>query len=458
MVYIPHTRDDIREMLKKIGKESLLDLFKHIPEDLRRTPPLDLPPALSEGALIKEMESIAKKNMPKNRVLHFLGGGAYDHIVPASVGHLLSRSEFYSAYTPYQPEISQGILQAMFEFQTMICQLAGMEVANASMYDGASSTAEAVLMALRITKKKRVLISEALHPEYQQVVETYCQHTQAKLEKIPVGNTGETDVDERVLAGQTEDTACMVIQSPNFFGCLEPARKLRKRYLKKGGLLVHVVTEPLSLGILASPGAQGADAVVGEFQSFGIPLQYGGPFCGFFSTRKSFMRHMPGRVVGQTVDLDGRRGFVLTLSTREQHIRRNKATSNICTNHSLCALACTIHLALLGKNGLREVARMNLSKAEYAKERIREIQGIRIPFSSPTFNEFVIELPCPASAVLDAINRENNILAGITLEKHHPGLENHFLVCVTEKRTRKEIDQLVEALKKQCQKSPTSKT
>ena len=454
MVYIPHTPDDIQEMLQRIGMESLSCLFEEIPADLRVNDALHLPPALSEEALHKEMEALGKKNVPRDRVLHFLGAGAYDHIVPASVGHLLLRSEFYSAYTPYQPEISQGILQALFEFQTMICQLTGMEVANASMYDGASSTAEAVLMALRITKNKNVLISEGVHPEYHQVIQTYCQHTQARIEKIPVQTSGVTSANAIVPDSERDNIACLVVQSPNFFGCLEPVRELRERFLNKGGILIHVVTEPFSMGIFASPGDQGAEVVVGEFQSFGIPLQYGGPYGGFFSTRKSYVRHMPGRVVGETVDQNGKRGFVLTLSTREQHIRRSKATSNICTNHSLCALACTIHLALLGKNGLREIAAMNLSKAEYAKQKLREIPGIRFPFSSPTFNEFVIQLPSPSSAILDALRRDHHILAGFPMETYFPKLKDHVLVCLTEKRTREEIDFFVEALKKQCQKTP----
>ncbi len=449
MNYTPHTDNDIQEMLQQIGKKSIEELFDPIPEALRLKGFLALPKALSEEALRRELHAIARKNIQETGTLQFLGGGAYDHIRPAAVWHLLSRSEFYSAYTPYQPEISQGTLQAIFEFQTLMCQLTGMDVSNASMYDGASSAAEAALMSMRITKNTRILVSNAVHPEYRQVIRTYLQHTEAQLETIPVASSGVTTSTVQE-SDNGENIACLIVQSPNFYGCVEPIRKLKETFLKKGGgLLVQIITEPFSLGLLASPGAMGADVAVGEFQGFGIPLQFGGPYGGFFSTRKAFVRHMPGRVVGETTDQQGRRGFVLTLSTREQHIRRSRATSNICTNHSLCALAATISLALLGKNGLREVAQMNLSKTEYAKKKIMEIPSIEFPFSSPTFNEFVIRLR-DSEKILHALKRTDNITAGIPLEAYDPEWKDCLLVCVTEKHRREDIDRFVEALNREC--------
>jgi glycine dehydrogenase subunit 1 len=369
---------------------------------------------------------------------------------PAPVWHLLERSEFYSAYTPYQPEISQGTLQAVFEFQTLICQLTGMEVANASMYDGATSAAEAVLMAARITRKNRVLLSEGIHPEYRSVIETYSRFSPIRLETLPLSETGETALPgEGAFPG--EDAACLVVQSPNYLGCVEPLRGMKERIPGKGGLLIQIVTEPLSLGVLQAPGALGADLAVGECQSLGIPLQYGGPFAGFFAARQTHVRNMPGRIVGETLDTRGRRGYVLTLATREQHIRRGRATSNICTNHNLCALAATFYMALLGKSGLKEVAMLNLSKSEYAKQRLGGIPGVSIPLSAPTFNEFVVQLPCSADRVLKGVRDRERIVAGISLEKTYPQYENALLVCVTERRTREEIDRLADALERECQ-------
>jgi glycine dehydrogenase subunit 1 len=452
MDYVPHTEEDVKEMLQRIGKGTIEDLFDGIPPALRLTEPLDLPVPLSEEALRREMQGLANRNTGKDRLIHFLGGGAYDHLIPAPVWHLLGRTEFYSAYTPYQPEISQGTLQGLFEFQTLICQLTGMEVANASMYDGASSAAEAVLMALRMTKKERVLIAESVHPEYREVIHTYCQYGRGRLETIPVGPEGVTRTEGFDRAGSSDDLACVVVQSPNFLGCVEPVKSLGQKTHERGGLLIQITTEPLSLAILAPPGEAGADIAVGELQSFGIPLQFGGPYAGFFATRKAFVRNMPGRIVGETEDRHGKRGFVLTLSTREQHIRRAKATSNICTNHNLCALASTVYLALLGKRGIRELALLNLSKAEYAKQRLRDIQGIVIPFSTNTFNEFVIQLPVSCSPLLDALQQEEGVLAGIPLGRYYRKLEGQVLICVTEKHRKEDIDLLAEALKKRCQK------
>jgi glycine dehydrogenase subunit 1 len=451
-MYIPHTADDIQEMLQRIGQKSVEDLFQSVPETLRLSRLLDLPDPLSEEGLRRAFAALSKKNTDDGRWVHFVGAGAYDHFIPSPVWHLLQRSEFYSAYTPYQPEISQGTLQAIFEFQTLICQLTGMDVANASMYDGASSAAEAVLMAARVTGKKRVLVAESVHPEYRDVMETYCRHSPVRLELLDAGPGGVTAVPASV-SEPLEDVACLVVQSPNYFGCVEPVERLKERFLAKGGLLVQVVAEPLSLGILSPPGALGADVAVGECQSMGIPLQYGGPYAGFFATRKANMRNMPGRVVGETVDARGRRGYVLTLATREQHIRREKATSNICTNHNLCALAATLYLALIGKSGLRDIACLNLSKAEYAKKKFAGIQGVRLPHTAPTFNEFVVQLPVPAERVLEEVRREDRIVAGLSLAEPFPRWENGILVCVTERRTRQDIDRLAEAIEKRCRRT-----
>jgi len=450
-MYIPHTTEDIRAMLATIGRRSVDELFESVPSDVRLPRSLALPEGLSEEGLRKLFSSVAERNECAGGWVHFLGAGAYDHFIPSSIGHLLQRAEFYSAYTPYQPEISQGTLQGIFEFQTLICQLTGMDVANASMYDGASSTAEAVWMAARVTKRNRVLVSEAVHPEYRDVMETYCRHSAVRLELLPAGPEGVTSLPPPEFA-PSGDVACLVVQSPNYFGCVEPVEQLKQRYLGSGGLLVQVVVEPLSLGVLKSPGDLGADVAVGECQSLGLPLQYGGPYAGFFATRKTMMRNMPGRIVGETVDTRGRRGYVLTLATREQHIRREKATSNICTNHSLCALAATLYLALIGKGGLREVACMNLSKSEYAKEKLCAIPGVRLLHRAPTFNEFVVRLPGPAEPLLESLRQEERILAGVSLVDRFPQWENAMLVCVTERRSREEIDRLAEALERRCRK------
>jgi len=450
-MYIPHTAEDIREMLLRIGRGSVDDLFEPVPPDLLTSRPPDLPEGLSEEGLRRLFSSLEERQAVGPGWVQFLGAGAYDHFIPSAVWHLLQRAEFYSAYTPYQPEISQGTLQGIFEFQTLICQLTGMEVANASMYDGASSAAEAVLMAARVTRKHRVLVCETVHPEYRDVMETYCRHMPVRIEKLPAGPEGVTSLSSPGSGG-SGDVACLVVQSPNYFGCVEPVEDLKQRFLGNGGLLIHAVAEPLSLGILTPPGDLGADVAVGECQGLGIPLQYGGPYAGFFATRRALMRNLPGRIVGETVDTRGRRGYVLTLATREQHIRRERATSNICTNHSLCALAATLYLALVGKSGLREVACMNLSKAAYAKGKLLGVPGVRLPHSAPTFNEFVVELPGPAEPFLDALRREERIVAGVPLAERFPQWENAILVCVTERRTREEIDRLAAALERRCRK------
>ena len=444
MRYIPHTEEDVRQMLESIGVDSVTDLFSEIPSAVRLDRPLNLPKPLAEGELLREMERLALQNATSSRYSSFLGGGAYNHFIPAVVDHLVSRSEFYTAYTPYQPEISQGTLQAIFEYQSLICQITGMDAANASMYDGASACAEGVLMAARATRRRKVLLSGALHPEFRTTVETYCRYLGMELVEIPFDGAGRTDAAEleRLL---DKETAAVVAGYPNFFGVIEDLGAMAAAAHGFGAYLVAAVQEPIALGLLKSPGELGADIVVGEGQSFGIPLSFGGPYLGFFAARQKGLRSMPGRLVGETLDRDGRRGFVLTLATREQHIRREKATSNICSNEGLCALMAAIYLCLMGKQGIREVAVQNLSKAEYAKERISALPGFSLPFVAPTFNEFVVEAQEGAAAVLDRLEKRG-ILGGIVLSRLFGGMSDRFLVCVTEQNTREEIDALAAAL------------
>ena len=446
MRYIPHTEKDIREMLAKIGVKNIEQLFDSIPEELRLgEKQLDFPKSLAESELTVFLGRAAKRNVNAEEVSLFLGAGAYRHFSPALIDHLISRGEFATSYTPYQPEVSQGTLQAIFEFQTMIAMLTGMDIANASMYDGASALAEAVIMAERITRKQEILISRAVHPEYRQVVETYTRANRIELIEIPFAANGKIDADF-ILNRLSGQTAAVVLQSPNYFGVVEEYTELTKHLTERGALLIVVVAEALSLGILKPPGTRGADIVVGEGQSFGLPLSYGGPYVGFFATQDKFLRQMPGRLAGETVDREGRRSYVLTLSTREQHIRRERATSNICTNQGLCALAVTIYLATMGKQGLREVALLNVKKADYLKNRLRKIKGFKIRFDADTFNEFVLECPKPAEAVRDTLLREANILAGVPLGTHYPELENGLLICATELNTQEEMDRFAEKL------------
>lgn len=446
MRYIPHTETDIREMLAKIGVKNVEQLFDSIPDELRlREKPLDLPKSRSESELTAFLGRMQKRNANLEEVSLFLGAGAYRHFSPALIDHLIARGEFATSYTPYQPEVSQGTLQAIFEFQTMIAMLTGMDIANASMYDGASALAEAVIMAERVTRKREVLISKAVHPEYRQVVETYTRANEIELVEIPFSDSGKTDT-EFMVSRLSEKTAAVVLQSPNYFGVVEEYAGLKKHLADRGALLIVAVAEALSLGILKPPGERGADIVVGEGQSFGLPLSYGGPYVGFFATQEKYLRQMPGRLVGETVDRDGQRSYVLTLSTREQHIRRERATSNICTNQGLCALAATIYLATMGKQGLREVALLNVKKADYLKNRLRKIKGFKIRFDADTFNEFVLECPKPAEEIRDALMQEANILAGVPLAPHYPELPNSLLLCATELNTQEEMDRLAEKL------------
>jgi glycine dehydrogenase subunit 1 len=440
--YIPHSQQDCQRMLETLGLKGIEDLFESIPKDYRLSKPLNLPEPLSEPDLIRHLQSLQPPNFSS-----FLGGGAYSHFIPSAVSALTSRSEFYTAYTPYQPEISQGTLQAIFEYQSLMCQLTGMEVSNASLYDGASSLAEAVLMAHRITLRRKVLLSQAVHPEYRKAIQTYIDPDQQEIITIPYKKR-EGQTDEKVLFRLLdEEVGAVVVQSPNFFGVIEDLKQIGEKVHQVGGLMVIGFSEAIAYGILASPGEFGADIVSGEGQSLGIPLSYGGPYLGIFTTREGFVRNMPGRLVGETVDLEGKRGFVLTLATREQHIRRERATSSICTNEGLCALMATVFLSCFGKEGLKELGMMNVSKSEYAKKVVSQNRNIKLTFSSPTFNEFVLEIEDDPETVLKEL-RKKGILGGLPLAKFYPELRHHLLVTVTEMIRKEEIDHWAEALEK----------
>jgi glycine dehydrogenase subunit 1 len=447
--YIPHTEDDCRKMLEAIGLKKIEDLFGSIPEDCqcRLSKPLNLPPALSEADLILHLQGLQPPIFRGEQWSSFLGAGTYQHFIPAVVSSLISRSELYTAYTPYQPEISQGTLQAIFEYQTLMCQLTGMEVSNASLYDGAHSIAEAVLMAHRITRRRKILLSQTVHPDYRRVIETYIDPDQQEIVRIPYnGNEGRTD-EEAFRALLNDDVGAVVIQSPNFFGVIEDLKMIGEKVHQAGGLLIAGFSEAVAYGILAPPGELGADIAAGEGQSLGIPPSFGGPYLGIFTTREKFVRTMPGRLVGETVDLEGRRGFVLTLATREQHIRRERATSNICTNEGLCALMATVFLSCFGKKGLRELALMNLSKAEYAKKVISGVRHCQLAFSSPTFNEFVLKIEGDPERLLKNLKKER-ILGGLSLGKFYSELKQHLLMTVTELNSKEEIDRWANAIEK----------
>ena len=433
MRYLPHTDDEIASMLEAVDAASLADLFATIPEKLQLGRPLDLPAAAGEQAVVAELAALAERNAHAGRQDWFLGAGTYPHFSPATVDAMASRAEFFTAYTPYQPEISQGTLQVIFEWQTMTSGLTGMDVSNASMYDGASATAEAALMALRITRRNKVVVAGGLHPHYGDVLRTYLGGLGTEVVE------GGRQADGRSRLPEVDgETACVVLQQPAFLGVAEAAHAA-------GALLVVSVTEALSLALLRAPGDQGADVVCGEAQSFGLPMGFGGPHLGFLAARQKHVRQMPGRLVGETVDGEDRRGFVLTLSTREQHIRRERATSNICTNQGLCLLLATVYLSLHGRRGLRRLAEINLAKAEYAKARVRETPGLALPLSAPTFNEFVVSVPDRAEAAL-ARALEEGIVGGLDLRLYAPDLGPAVLVCVTERASRGAIDRLVAAL------------
>jgi glycine dehydrogenase subunit 1 len=432
MRYLPNSAAGRQAMLRETGHDSIQELFAQIPEELKVQGTLRLPGPLSEPEILEFFRQAARQS--SREYVSMLGAGAYAHYRPVAVDSLLSRGEFFTAYTPYQAEMAQGTLQAMFEFQTLIAQLTGMDVSNASLYDGSTAMTEAVLMALRITRRGRVLVARTVHPEYRQVLNTYVRHQGFEVAELPYASSGQLDA-ATLEPSLKPETAAVVIQSPNFFGVLERANEIAAAAHRAGALLIVVITEPLSLGIVRPPVE--ADIVCGEAQSFGVPVAFGGPYLGFLAAKDQFVRQMPGRLVGQTQDTEGRRGFVLTLATREQHIRREKATSNICTNQSLCALAATIYLSLLGKSGLKALAEQNLAKAHYAARELS--QATALPFSGAFFNEFVVKAPAPVNEVLGAL-REEKIVGGLDVGAFYPELKDHLLVCATETVSRKAID------------------
>jgi glycine dehydrogenase subunit 1 len=439
MSYVQNTAAQRDAMLKTIGVPDLDALFADIPAALRAAP-LDLPLGLSESEVYEKLHQLSHRNA--HELVCFLGGGFYDHAIPAAVDALASRGEFYTAYTPYQPEASQGTLQAIFEYQSAICRLTRMEVANASLYDGGTALAEAALMAARCTGRKRILLDSGVNPIYRRMLASYLANLRIAIDEVPVSGV---QTDRAALAAALgSDHAAVIVQNPNFFGAVDDFSDIIAAAHAAGSLAI-VSVYPLALGILKSPGEMGADIVTGEGQSLGLPLCFGGPYLGFMATRQAHVRRMPGRLAGLTADREGRRSFVLTLQAREQHIRREKATSNICSNEALCALRAVIYLSLLGKQGLPRVARLCAQKAEYAKRRLGAVAGVRVQGTAPTFNEFTLELPADAANVAARL-AEQGVAAGFPLGRYYPGMANCLLVAVTEKRTQAEIDRYAEAL------------
>ena len=444
MPYIPNTVADEQTMLRAIGVGSLEELFATVPAELRLDRPLDLPPAMGEMELTSHVARLAGRNTPAGQVACFLGGGSYDHFIPAVVDYVAARSEFYTAYTPYQAEASQGNLQAMFEYQTLITQLTGMDVSNSSLYDGGSAAAEAVLMALGATRRSgRVVTAASVHPEYRQIVDTYLANLDVELLAVPTPEG--TVAPDRIKAAVDDRTACVVIQHPNFFGCLEDMDAISGITHDAGALLIAVV-DPISLGLFKRPADYAADIVVAEGQALGSPMSYGGPSLGIMACGEQFVRRMPGRLVGQTVDRRGKRCWVLTLQTREQHIRREKATSNICTNQALLALRAAVYLGSMGPAGMREVAELCLQKARYAAERLSATSSLYLAFEKPVFKEFVIRVNGGNVNRLVETALAKGIFAGVPLGRWYPELADCLLIAVTEKRTKAEIDHLVGCL------------
>jgi glycine dehydrogenase subunit 1 len=441
MRYLPKSPAERQEMLAAIGAKAIDDLFSSIPERFRLREALNIPGPFSEAEVIQYFKERAAEN--SSGYTSFLGAGVYNHLRSVVTDAIIQRGEFLTSYTPYQAEITQGTLQAIFEFQTLMCQLTGQEVANASMYDGSTATTEAVLMAERLTGRQRVLVARSVHPEYRDVLKTYAKNSGLRMEEIPFTPGGTVDV-KAVQTAIKDDVAAVVIQSPNFFGVIESYGPLAEAAHAAGAMLVVAIAEGVSLGLVRPP--KEADIVAMEGQSFGLAPSYGGPFAGVIASKDKFVRQMPGRLAGQATDSEGRRGFVLTLATREQHIRREKATSNICTNQALCALAATVHLTLLGKEGLREMAEQNFSKAQFALAELLKIPGVRRTFDAPFFNEFTIELPRSAKITNSQLLREK-IIGPLPLGTPYPELTKHALVCVTETITRAEIERFAAALK-----------
>lgn len=443
MDFVPNTDQDRQQMLQAIGVQSVDDLLGVVPAEVRWKP-LDLPKPLTEMELASELRAMAEQNVDAQHYSYFLGAGSYNHYVPAAVSQLLLRSEFYTSYTPYQPEVSQGVLQSMFEFQSMICSLTGMDVTNASMYDGATALAEAALMAIAATKRRKVVVSGSVHPEYRAVLTTYLGSRGFEVVTSAVRREGDRIVEESLEALLDGDTACCAVQQPNFFGGVRDLGALADRIHQLGGLFV-VSSDPISLGMLKSPGAWGADIAVGEGQGLGSPMSFGGPCLGLLACRERLVRLMPGRLVGAARDEQGRRGFVLTLQAREQHIRREKATSNICTSEALVALGAAIYMALMGPSGLRQVARLCFDKAHYAADRVASVPGYRVLNAGPFFNEFVVECPRPPAEVNRSL-LTRRVVGGYDLGKDYPQLGGCMLLCATEANTREQIDALASAL------------
>jgi glycine dehydrogenase subunit 1 len=443
--YIPSSPTERQRLLQALGIDRVERLFDSIPETYRLKQPLNLPPAQPEADLLEHLTQLSHKNLNPHDAAVFLGAGAYRHFIPAVVDHLISRAEFYSSYTPYQPEFSQGTLQSIFEFQTMICQLTGLDAANASLYDGASALAEGILLAHRSTRRRRILIGGFVHPEYLQVARTLVSTLGVELRIVPAAAHGGCDP-QAVAAHLDADTAALVLQQPNFAGRIEDLAPLLEAAHRAGALGIVVVNEAVSLGMLQAPGDAGADLVLGEAQSLGVPLSYGGPYLGFMAVRTEHLRDLPGRLVGEAKDSQGRTGYVLTLSTREQHIRRERATSNICTNQGLCMLAATIFMATLGKSGLRELALQNHARAEYAKSLLAKIPGCRLPHSGPTFNEFVVEMP-RAAGELHRRLLQRGVVAGLRWDRYDAERPRDLLITVTETNSRAQIERLAKELR-----------
>lgn len=443
MSYISISEKDKKDMLAAIGAASVDELFASIPDDLKVRKDLDLPGPLSEIELVRLVGEMGRKNV-YGSCLSFLGGGAYDHFIPAVVDQLASRGEFVTPYTPYQPEVAQGTLQVTFEFQTMMCQLTGLDIANASLYDGGTAAAEAFMMAARVNGRRKALVSRAVNPQYRQVIRTYIKNLGLEMVEVPFGPDGRTDI-KAAEAAVGDDFAAVIVQSPNYFGVVEDIAPFSELAHGRKALSVVLIAEAMSLGLLEAPGKLGADIVAGEAQSFGNPLSFGGPYLGFMACRKEYVRQLPGRVIGATVDVDGRRGYVLTLATREQHIRREKATSNICSNEALCAVRAAMYLEALGARELTKLAAHNAQKAAYAAETLGAVKGVKVKFQGPFFNEFVVECSKLWSDVAVGLKKKG-VLGGLGLAGAYPELKNCGLVCVTETKTKADIDKLARSL------------
>ncbi|MGQ9617745.1 MAG: aminomethyl-transferring glycine dehydrogenase subunit GcvPA [Candidatus Aminicenantia bacterium] len=440
--YFPSSENDVKSMLSEIGVSSEEEFFLTIPEEFKIKRSLQLPQPMDEISLLNYFKELSSKN--RVELIPFIGAGAYPHYIPTVVDFLSSRGEFLTPYTPYQPELSQGTLQIIFEYQTLICSLTGMEVSNASLYDGATATAESALMAWRIKKGDKILVSSTIHPLWRETLKTYLKNFSIEITEIPYRDDGKTDY-QKALELCDDRVFAIIVQTPNFFGIVEDLKEVSDIAKEKKILFLVGVSEALSLGLLKPPGEFGADIAFGEVQSFGLPLSFGGPYLGFIASKMEFVRQMPGRIAGETVDKNGKRGFVLTLSTREQHIRREKATSNICTNQAWCALRATIYLETLGRKGLMELAKINFLKASYGKRKIEKMKGIKLKFNSLTFNEFVVEFEKPIDKIYEKMEKEG-FIPGFPVSKFYKELKNASLLCFTEVHSRETIDRFIEKL------------